>query len=139
MAVKMVQGPARHARPSLFKARVHQRSSCGWYPLYSLQTCSETFRHRGLCRRLHEREAEPRGRCAQRRDLPVLGPPLIFCSAEVSEGSPMREQVIDDAGNLVGRSHDNSRKQSGPHMSIIVAPPKSTQVAPQKSTSMSPL
>jgi hypothetical protein len=61
---------------------------------------------RGLCWRLHEREAEPQSFFAQRRDIPVSGPPFIFCGAEVAEGRPMREHVVDDPGNLVGCSHD---------------------------------
>jgi hypothetical protein len=60
---------------------------------------------RGLCGRLHEREAESRGLFAQRRDIPVSGPPLICYGAAELVRSPMDEKVIDDTGDLVGRGH----------------------------------
>ena len=61
---------------------------------------------RGLCGRLHEREAEPQRFVAPRRDIPLSGPPFICCGAEVAEGRPRRAPVVDETGHLVGCRHD---------------------------------
>ena len=70
------------------------------------QPCSETSDVQGLCCGLHEREAAPRGFVAPCGNLPGSGPPLICCGTEVAEGGPLREQVIDEAGDCVGRGHE---------------------------------
>jgi hypothetical protein len=68
---------------------------------------------------------------AQCRDIPVSCPLLICRGAEVSEGRPMREQMIDNAGDLVGRGHDDRfGPESDPH--APVERPQAVQAATER-------
>ena len=69
------------------------------------QPSSETSDVGGSSGRFHQREAESSRVFAQGRDVPFADLVFICRGAEIPEGGAMREQVIDDAGKLVGGGH----------------------------------
>jgi hypothetical protein len=81
------------------------RTFCGVLT-HTGQTSSETSEVGDLCLSFYQRQAESGRLFAHRGDLTGTAPLGIFFGTQIAKWGAMFEPVIDDARDLVGRSHN---------------------------------